>query len=92
VRVAGGTTVVSGAALRVAAVVDERGLRRGREPLAGPLAGRLRDCLFVGGILYNDKTYRTVYNSNEKGLYRAHVLKIWHRWAARKKTKNDANM
>jgi hypothetical protein len=87
VRVAGGTTVVSGAALRVAAVVDERGLRRGREPLAGPLAGRLRDCLFVGGILYNDKTYRTVYNSNEKGLYRAHMLKIWHRWAARRNKK-----
>jgi hypothetical protein len=63
VRVASGTTVVSGAALRVAAVlllVDERGLRRGHEPLAGPLAGRLRDCLFVGGILYQDKTYRTV--------------------------------
>ena len=63
-RVAGGTTVVSGAALRVAAVlllVDERGLRRGREPLTGPLAGRLRDCFFCGWhYLYKDKTYRTV--------------------------------
>ncbi|CAB4015567.1 Hypothetical predicted protein [Paramuricea clavata] len=54
VRVDGGTTVVSGSALRVAAVLllaDEQELRRGRGPLAGPLAGRLRDCLFVGGIL-----------------------------------------
>ena len=91
-RVAGGTKVVNGAALRVAAVlllVDERGLRPGREPLAAPLAGRLRDCLFVGGILYKDITYRTIYNSNEKGLYRVDVIKLWHRWAARK---NDANM
>jgi hypothetical protein len=42
-------------------LVDERGLRRGREPLAGPLAGRLRDCPFVDGILYKDKTYTEQY-------------------------------
>ena len=43
--------------------------------LGNALDACLRDCLFVGGILYKDKTYRTIYNSNEKGLYRVDVIK-----------------
>lgn len=72
VRVARIWTVASGPALRVVAELfrnDERALRRGREPLLGPLAGGLLVCLFVRVIPYNGKTYRTVCNRSNKGLY-----------------------